>query len=53
MGKKVTVDYVLWHRLRLAVEAMQGTVIYMEDDEGVLRRWYPPSMPKQETDDDK
>ncbi len=28
--------------LNRSVESMQGRVFYCEDDEGVLRRWYPP-----------
>lgn len=28
--------------LNKAVQNMQGRTFYIEDDEGVLRRWYPP-----------
>lgn len=45
--KTLTVDFYEWHRLRNAVEAMQGKTFYCEDDEGALRRWHPPSVPQQ------
>lgn len=43
MNRKIEVDFYQWHRLVSAVKAMQGKTFYREDDEGVLRRWYPPS----------
>jgi hypothetical protein len=30
---------------RTLVDDLQGRTIYMEDDEGVLRRWTPPRRP--------
>ena len=30
---------------RMFVDGLQGRVIYMEDDEGILRRWTPPKRP--------
>lgn len=30
---------------RTLIDNMQGKVIYMEDDDGFLRRWYPPPRP--------
>jgi hypothetical protein len=30
---------------RRLIDAMQGHVFYCEDDEGVLRRWFPPRRP--------
>lgn len=48
MAKTIEVDFMDWHRLRNAVDAMQGKTFYCEDDEGVLRRWTPPRMPKKE-----
>lgn len=38
----VEVDFYDYHRARSAIAAMQGKTFYCEDDEGVLRRWYPP-----------
>jgi len=32
-----------------AVEEMHGKVFYCEDEEGVLRRWYPPRLPNLES----
>jgi hypothetical protein len=43
--KHVRVEYYAWHRLKNAVEGMQGVTFYCEDSEGALRRWYPPEMP--------
>lgn len=34
-------DKALAH-YRMVVDQLQDKIIYMEDDEGVLRRWYPP-----------
>lgn len=48
MGKKIEVSFFEWHRLRDAVESMQGQVFYCQDEEGVLRRWYPPRVPEKE-----
>lgn len=31
-------------RLRKAIEAMQGHTFFCQDDEGFLRRWYPPEL---------
>jgi hypothetical protein len=42
MDNKIEVDYLAFHRLKNAVDAMQGGTFYCEDDEGVLRRWTPP-----------
>jgi hypothetical protein len=42
MASMVRVDYLAFHRLKNAVDSMQGGVFYCEDDEGVLRRWTPP-----------
>ena len=30
---------------RTLIDDLQGRVIYMEDEEGVLRRWIPPRRP--------
>jgi|GEM_PF-6055113 len=30
---------------RRLIDAMQGHTFYCEDDEGNLRRWYPPARP--------
>ena len=30
---------------RSLIDAMQGGTYYREDDDGVLRRWYPPRRP--------
>ena len=48
MGKKIEVDFLEWHRMRNAIESMQGHTFYCEDDEGVLRRWYPPRVPMKD-----
>jgi hypothetical protein len=42
MDNKIKVDYLDFHRLKNAVDEMQGGTFYCEDDEGVLRRWTPP-----------
>ena len=47
MARKVEVDFYEWHLLRNAIVAMQDCVFYAEDEEGVLRRWYPPAVPKR------
>lgn len=48
MGKKIEVDFFEWHRVRNAVEAMQGNTFYCEDEDGLLRRWHPPRTPQKE-----
>ena len=35
---------------KLAIEAMQGHVFYVEDASGFLRRWYPPKIIEQKGD---
>ena len=37
---------------RRAIDDMQGNTFYCHDDDGVLRRWYPPSrhLKDQEAD---
>ncbi len=40
--KKVEVDFMAFHILKNAVDAMQGHTFYCEDGEGLLRRWTPP-----------
>lgn len=39
-----------YHRMRRALEAMQGHVFYVEDEEGRLRRWYPPKPPQEDAE---
>lgn len=38
---------------RRTVDAMQGYTFYWEDDEGVLRRWYPPKRPINDKEPEK
>ena len=30
---------------RMLVDGLQGRTFYLEDDEGILRRWTPPKRP--------
>lgn len=41
MSKTVKVDFLEWHRLKYAIEDMQGKTFYCEDPDGFLRRWHP------------
>ena len=45
----------LLNHYRRVIDQMQGYVFYIEDDEGLLRRWYPPKRPitdKKDTPND-
>jgi hypothetical protein len=42
MGDTVKVDFLAFHTLKNAVDAMQGHTFYREDTKGNLRRWTPP-----------
>jgi hypothetical protein len=33
------------HSYRRLIDQMQGHTFYCEDEDGVLRRWYPPRRP--------
>ncbi len=47
MAKTIEVDFLQWHLMKSAVEAMQGHTFYCEDEDGVLRRWVPPRVPTE------
>lgn len=40
------------HKYHAVITAMQDRVFYTEDEDGVLRRWYPP-RPLEIEDDSK
>jgi len=42
MRKKIEVDFSNYHRVRRAIDDMQGQTFFCQDEGGVLRRWYPP-----------
>lgn len=50
MAKKIEVDFQQWHRMKNAIEAMQGHTFYCEDGDGVLRRWTPPRAPTEQSE---
>jgi len=45
----------LIHQYRRLIDTMQGQTFYVQDEDGFLRRWYPPQRPlldKGERSDD-
>ena len=35
----------LLYQYRMAIDRMQGHIYFIQDEDGVLRRWYPPRRP--------
>ena len=52
MSEKIEVETLQFHRLKNAVDDMQGHVFFCQDENGALRRWFPPRPYKVEADEE-